>query len=275
MGREAFKTSSGLLDNYDFWSSEAWFAKDSRFGGGRDPLLHIRGQAIIDGEVVNEEETLLYGCGQGWEINNGGQSVSHPSGKVNFSNASNLGKLLDALGALGDEPLDTMAEKGNPGDADVYVGIGVHIERKEYTFRDRETKQETKFEVPLPVAFLGFAETEEASAPAPAKASPAAKKAAPAKPAAPAAKKATAPAKKASAPVKKGATKPAPEPAEDDLRTAVVEYARIYDATEHAQFVDAVYDAEYFPRVEELQMDEELAAEVLDPDSSLWTEAHS
>lgn len=283
MGREAFKTTSGLLDDYDFWVESSWFAKDKRFGGGADPILHLRGQALIDDEVVNEEETLLFGCGQGWEITNGGQGVTHPSGKTNFTDASNIGKLLNALNDLGDEPLDTMATKGGPTDAEVFLGVGLHMERKPFSFKDKKTGETNTYEVPLPTAFLGFADTDEEATPAPAKkAAPGAAK----KAATPAAKKAAAPAKKAAAPaaptkkaageVKKGAAKPAPEPEpeESDLRADVVEYAKLYTADEHAAFVDAVYDAEYFPRADDLQLDEELAAEVLDPDSALWAEAH-
>lgn len=275
MGREAFKTASGLLDDYDLWVESAWFAKDKRFGGGKDPILHLRGQALIDDEVVNEEETLLYGCGQGWEITNGGQGVSHPSGKVQFTNNSNLGRLLDALDELGNEPLDTMAERGNPTDAEVYLGVGLHMERQQFTFKDKKTGESTQYEVPLPTTFLGFADADSA---APAKAASAPKKAAgtPAKKAAtPPAKKAAAPgAKKAGAPAKKGPAKKVEEPEEGNLRTDVVEYAKLYTADEHAQFVDAVYDADYFPRADELQQDEVLAAEVLDPDSQLWADAH-
>lgn len=274
MGREAFKTSSGLLDDYDFWVTESWYAKDKRFGGGADPILHLRGQALIDGEVVNEEETLLYGCGQGWEIQNGGQSVSHPTGKINFTEASNIGKLLNALNDLGAEPLDTLSERdATPLDAETFLGLGLHMERQQFSFKDKKTGETNTYEVPLPTAFLGFADADE---PAPKKAG-GAKKAAPAAKAAPASK-AAAPAKKAAAPAAKApASKAAPKPkpkAADDLRDAVVEYAKVYEADDHAVFVDAVYDPEYFPRAEELQLDEELAAEVLDPDSALWAEAH-
>lgn len=269
MGREAYKTTSGLLDDFDFWIAESWFATDKRFGGGRDPILHLRGQALIDGEVVDEEETLLYGCGQGWKVANGGQAVTHTAGKTNFTDASNIGKFLDALDELGDEPLDTLGERGSPTDAEVYLGIGLHMERKEFTFKDRKTGETTTYEVALPTAFLGFADSE-APAAAPAKPSGAPKKATGA------AKKATAPAKKAaptaSAPAKAPAKKKAAT--ENDLRAAVVEYAAVYEATEHAEFVDAVYDPEYFNRVAELNQDEQLAAEILDPESELWAEAH-
>lgn len=275
MGREAYKTSSGLLDDYDFWVESAWFAKDKRFGGGKDPILHLRGQALIDDEVVNEEETLLYGCGAGWEITAGGQGVTHPSGKTNFTDASNIGKLLNALDDLGAEPLDTMAEKGNPTDAEVYLGVGLHMERQQFSFKDKKTGESNTYEVPLPTSFLGFADADEEK---PAKVAPgAAKKAATpaAKKAAAPAKKATpAPAKKAAGAVKKGPAKKEAEPEGDDLRDAIVEYAKMYEVGEHAAFVDAVYDEEYFPRADELQQDEVLAAEVLDPDSALWAEAH-
>lgn len=267
MGREAYKTTSGLLDDFDFWIGESWFATDKRFGGGRDPILHLRGQALIDGEVVNEEETLLYGCGQGWKTANGGQAVTHTAGKTNFTDASNIGKFLDALDSLGDEPLDTLGERGAPTDAEVYLGIGLHMERKDFDFKDRKTGESTTYQVALPTAFLGFAD-QEAPAAAPAKASGAAKKATGA------AKKATAPAKKAAAPAAASAPVKKKAPAANDLRAAVVEYAKIYDATEHASFVDAVYDPEYFDRVPELNQDEQLAAEILDPESELWAEAH-
>ena len=55
------------------------------------------------------------------------------------------------------------------------------------------------------------------------------------------------------------------------LRKAVIEFASEFE--DHADFIDAVFDAGEFDRADELQDDEELSNEVLDPDGDLWAEA--
>lgn len=59
-----------------------------------------------------------------------------------------------------------------------------------------------------------------------------------------------------------------------NLRSDIIEFAGEFDGDEHDDFVDQVLDAAVFNDAEKIEDDDELHAEVLDPDSELWSEAH-
>lgn len=256
-----WKTTSGLLDDFDIDVNEAFFGTNPKFkdrDGNLITLLHLRGPASQEDEngemtVVDEEQTLLYGTGPGWEIQEGGQSVAK-AGSDNFSNQSSIGRLVDAVIALGPEVAVQITGRGHPREAATWEGTRWHMQRKPFEFKDRNSGQMNKYEVVLPTAYLGL--VEEA---APAKAG--GKKAtAGTKKAAPAAKAAPAPKKKA-----------APAASDNGLRAAIVSWANEYEFEDHGQFVNTVLNADYFPRADELREDEELSDEVLNPDSELVT----
>lgn len=257
----SWKTSSGLLDDFDFSIEEAWFGTHEKFPD--TTLLSLRGIAEqeVDGElvVVDDEHTLLYSLGDGWEIANGGREATHTAGRTTFTNNSNMGRLIDAVVALGGEALKELASRGESYEADTWQGLRFHIDRKQFSYRDRETQEQRQYEVPLPSEFLGTFDPEEE-----------------AKPKAKAAGKSRSRAKAKAEPAEEEAEAPAPKrrrkkSGDSALFTALVAFASEYE--DHSDFVEDVFDADEFDQVEELQADEELAADVLDEDGRVWTES--
>ena len=236
----SWKTGSGLLDDYDFHIEEAWFGTNEKFGDS--VLLNLRGPAFQDGEEVEDEHTILLSCGDGWTPGKGGTVATHSAGKSNFTKNSNIGRFIDSLVALGDDVIDELQGRGETYQADTWMGLQLHIERQEFSYTDRKTKETRTYEVPLPTDFLGVGEAE---------------KKAPAKKAA--AKKA--PAKRRARTKKSG----------DDLRDAVMTFAAQWE--EHSDFLEAVYDESEFSRAGELEDNEDLAAEILDDEGDLWTKS--
>ena len=246
----SWQTSSGLLDDFDFKAEEAWFDTHPKMGDSL--LLHLRGEAYEEGELVDDEHLLLFSCGDGWKAGKGGQIATHPAGKDTFSNSSNIGKLIDALVGLGPDVVEELSSRGESYEAETWQGINMHIVRKTFSFKDRQTGEERTYEVPLPTEFHGFGEAEEEEE----------------KP-----KKGKAKGKGKKAPAKGKAKGKSKAKKGNGLRDAVIEFASEYD--DHGEFVADVFDEEIFDRAEELTEDEELSAEVLDEDSELWDAAQS
>src|SRR3990172_7810208 len=215
---------------------------------------------------VDEEHSALYSCGEGWEIQDGGQSVAHTGGKDQFNNSSNIGRLIDAIVKLGDEAVTEITSRGDPTNAEIFVGLRFHMERIPYTIKDRVTKLPVERDVLLPTAYLGLIDQEEgkkgkAVGKAVTKATP---RATPKAAAPKSTDKAAAPKATPKAPPKKKGT-------EDDLRAQIVTWGAEYAFADHTQLVETVFDSDYFPGADALREDDQLTAEVLDPESELVT----
>lgn len=259
---DSWKTTSGLLDDFDHEWAEVWFGTDARFGEGKTLLLVARGPAYVDGEVADEEHTLFYSCGDGWKEAKGGREAKHASGKTSFTDNSNIGKLIDRLVELGPDIIKELKGRGETYQADTFEGLKFHMERKKYQFKNRKTGEASEYEVVLPTDYLGT--IEDAGS----------KKTTTRKPAASTStddddEEATAkPAKPSGVTKKAGGAKVAPK---ESLRDAVVKFAVPYE--EHASFVTDVMDPDVFPRADEIQNDEELANDILDEDGQVWADA--
>lgn len=236
----SWKTSSGLLDDYDHVWEEVWFGTDDRFGGGKTVLLNVRGPAYQEGEMVDEEVHNLYSCGDGWKVAKGGEETTHPTRNGVFTAQSNMGRLIDAVLELGDDVIEEISSRGDTFQAETWRGLKFHIERKTFHYKDRETGEDRSYEVPLPTEYLGVGGEEEDKPKGSAKSKG-----------------------KSSGTRRRKKTK--------DLRDEVVEFASEFE--DHGDFLDAVFDADEFERADEVQEDEELSNEVLDPDSELWAES--
>lgn len=268
----SWKTGSGLLDDFVMTIEEAWFGTNEKFGDA--VLLNVRGFAEQENEegnleVVDDEHTLLYSCGDGWEVAKGGREANHAAGKTTFIKNTNMGRLIDAVVGLGGDVVKEMGSRGDTFEADTWEGLVFHIERKQFSYKDRETEEVISYEVPLPVDFIGVYESEEEEKP---KAKGKAKS-------------------KGRGTGSKTKAKAEPEPEEDaddepeekpkakgrgrkkkvTLREAVTTFAGDYE--DHADFLEEVFDPDVFDRAEELQEDEELSAEVLDEDGAVWVDS--
>lgn len=261
----SWKTTSGLLDDFDFTIEEAWFGVNERFGDAL--LLNLRGIAEQEGEVVDEEHTLLYSTGDGWEAGKGGREAQHGAGRTTFVNNTNIGRLIDAIVALGDDVIEVLSSRGETYEADTWEGLRFHIERKQFSYRNRETGEQVTYEVPLPTDFLGEAEAgEETPKKAPAKKGTTGTRKSRAKK-----EPESEPEPEEEAPAKKP-RKPRAKKGNAALRSAILFEAGEYEFDDHADFVEWAFDPEQFTQAEDLQADEELSAEALDEDGNLWQE---
>jgi hypothetical protein len=263
---KSFETTSGLLDEYEMTLSEVWFGKDPNYQEGKATLFIIRGEAELDGEVVDDEKQVFYSLGDGWEPDNDGDSAAHNAGKTQFNASSNMGKFIAAVVETGKDAIAELESRGTEAfEASTWQGLRFLFHRKRFTFKDRVTGEEREYHVELPVEFLGA----EGSG---------GKKKAAAKPAAKSTARRT---RKAPAKDDEGAEEAAParrrrttKPKVDaKLRAAVVEFAAEWE--DHADFMNAVLDADEFDQADALQEseNEELLNDILDESGSVWTES--
>lgn len=255
---------------------EAWFAKDDRPNvTNPGTVLKLRGEAIIEGEVVDPEQTIMYGLGDGWKPAKNGRQADNEAGKMVFNKNSNMGRFVSALIEL-DGLKETMEERGyQPFHADAFQGLNLHFMRREFSFTDRQTKETNTYEVVLPTAFNGEEEVGGAD-----HSSDKGQVVAPA---------AGGRGRKAKA-VEEAAETPKAEPSKSPgrgrraasggaksdntaLKNAITMFAADFEDTAHAEFVSAAFDTndpDAFPQADELAADAELSADVLDQNGAIW-----
>lgn len=256
---------SGLLD--DFWMTigSAWFGTDPGYGGGKNVILKLQGEAEIDDEVVEPEHTMFFSVGDGWNAVKNGREVSHSAGKLKFNRQSNAGKLVQAVLDIPDA-LAAFKERGyDPTEADAWEGARFHFENKTFKMKDRDTKEEREYDVSLPTEFAGFVDNEEEAKPATARGRRAKAQA-----------DASTPPAAAAAPSGGGRRKRGGGAATADnaaLKNAVIEFAADWEDDAHSDFVTAVFNPKEFPQAEDLQNDQELSNDVLDVAGEIWTKS--
>lgn len=252
----SWKTSSTLLDDFTLEIEEAFFDKDKEYDR---VTLNLRGPALQDGEVVDEEHLLKYSLGDGWEPKKNGEIATHKAGKDTFTNASSMGKLIDSIVGLGKEVIEELQTRGETYEAETWRNLRLHFVRKEYSFKDRESGEERTYEVPLATEYLGTLDEDSPE------------KKAPAKKATPKSRAKKAPAKEAAKAPAKGRGRAKKATAEVDLKAAVMEFAANYE--DHAEFLSDVFDPELFEHAELLRADEELSVDVMDEEGEIWVDS--
>ena len=152
---DPFTPETGLIDDFDFTITSAFFTTDSAYNDGETLLLKL------EGETDNAElpETILqYSCGNGWEAADGGKVAVREDGKRRrFNQQSGVWKLVEAAINCGAE--DALRKRGTPMEASMWVGLRFHIKRVEQGEGQYKTTR------PLPVQFLGEVGEGQASAP--------------------------------------------------------------------------------------------------------------
>lgn len=232
----SWSTESGLLDDFDFVVEEAWFGADEENDDERI-FLFLRGAAVDNEGEEHEDHQERYSTGKDWEVVEDGEEVENVAGRTKFNQNGGIGRLINALVALGEDEAKYLQDRGHPTEAATFVGLKMHllsgiVSEWKITEGPDEGKM-AKWYLNLPTSLN--IKTK--------------KKAAKRKPAA-----------------KGGAS--------TKLRKSVIEFASEFDENEHDEFVDQVLDDSVFDDADNIESDEELHAEVLDPDSKLWATAH-
>jgi hypothetical protein len=241
MGFDPFKLESGLLDNADVTFTDAEFT--NRLDSFDPTKLELHLTTLVEGDDGGEQ-VLFFGCGDGWEATDKGQSAVREDGKErSFHVNTKVGELFKSIISLMDD--DKALDKelrgrlkdypNGPREAGFWKGLKFHLERE-----DRKGGGEVgDYQVLVATAFNGV------------------KGGAKAGPAKGAAKKAAAP--KAAPKAEGGVT--------DAIRAALDEIA---DASaDHDSFMEAA-----LAQVPEASTDDAVKAAIMDDgEGSIWQDA--
>jgi hypothetical protein len=123
--KDSWDLDSGLPDDFDFHITGASFGYRQEYMDGEVPLL------IWEGESPDEDvESIIWPCGQGWEVVKGGAEVQHPK-RNRFVKTSMMGKLISrVVSELGVD----MRSRGPATKAEVWKGLGFHLKREEIEY---------------------------------------------------------------------------------------------------------------------------------------------
>lgn len=123
--KDTWDLDSGLPDDFDFFITDASFGYREEYMNGEVPLL------IWQGESPDEDvESVIWPCGQGWEVTRGGAEVQHPK-RTRFVKTSMMGKLINrVVNELGFD----MRSRGRATEAKVWKGLGFHLKREEIEY---------------------------------------------------------------------------------------------------------------------------------------------
>jgi len=123
--KDSWDLDSGLPDDFDFHITGASFGYRQEYMDGEVPLL------IWEGESPDEDvESIIWPCGQGWEVVKGGAEVQHPK-RNRFVKTSMMGKLISrVVSELGVD----MRGRGPATKAEVWKGLGFHLKREEIEY---------------------------------------------------------------------------------------------------------------------------------------------
>lgn len=140
--------------------TEAQFVTDPQYGDGEVYLAEwtVRVDECDDPEWKGEEHVERWAVGKGWESNDRGKTVEHPSGKKRFHAQSYYGRIVAAVlgkGAGFEADLGGVAkvlqERGNPAKAAIWEGLAFEFDRAEFDFGG-EIGVKTHL---MPVKFVG------------------------------------------------------------------------------------------------------------------------
>ena len=250
MGKEdtfdPWDTSTGLLDNFDFKVDRAWFGEVEDSDSDR-LYLFIEGTAVDDEDEEYEDHTERYSLGKGWEVIDDGDEVETASRNGVFNQSTGIGHLILSLKALGEEETEYITDRGRPTKAKTFKGLRMHMVGRVVSEWEDVNNPGTmiRWSLNLPTTL----KMKKGKKKGKGKSSPSRK----------------------SSPSK---SKSSSKSGSKELRGEVVEFAGEFENDEHDDFVNQVLDDDIFPKADKITDNDELHAEVLDPDSDLWEEAH-
>lgn len=140
---------SGLLDDFDFWITDAKFGRDANYNNGQTVQLFLKGKAFKDEVLVNEEYEERFNLPPGWDSMDDGLTVNHETAE-NFNRNSGVARLFLRTSEAAPELVDFWVEQGfEPQDSSIWLGCGFHM--KEMTDGEGQYKSTKRW----PVSYLG------------------------------------------------------------------------------------------------------------------------
>ena len=160
MGREAFTTESGGLDDYVFTVTDAYFAVVPGYRDGTDWFLHWVGTTDSEGQPIMDRDGYhpSWRLGDGWESVDGGKTVKHPIETKQFNSQGPMGELTDRIAVITDgaDPDPLFGDAIDPRYSEWYVGMSFRIVQEDRTYNIDGVERKSRR--PLPTEYLGMGE---------------------------------------------------------------------------------------------------------------------
>ena len=159
MGGFSTNFDTGLLDDYDFTVTRAWFEGSEMYDG---VSLKLEGTTdSLDLPVI----TLYFSCGKAWSTKDGGKTIVHTSGKDGKNFNANVAYAKVIRRCLEDFNIgDLLNSRGNPWTAETWVGLRFHINNEVMEYgKDSGIDPKSKA---MPSAFLGVVDDAAVDSPA-------------------------------------------------------------------------------------------------------------
>lgn len=133
---DVFKLSSGLTDDVDVTFRDPVFRVDPEYNNGQTLFLDV---TLVEHGDDGGEHQERFGCGKGWETNDGGKTATREDGReTTFNKNSKIGRLIGSLvGVMDKDPNAAKAIQGRvkevedgPYAAAFWKGMQGHLMRE-------------------------------------------------------------------------------------------------------------------------------------------------
>ena len=141
-----WETIEGLDDDFDFYIEAPYFGFMKEYMEGEQALLIWQGSS-----PDTDTSRVIWPIGKGWEVVDSGARVTHEK-REKFIKSSMYGKLINRV--TSDLRVD-MGKRGKPTDAEVWKGLGFHLNREEIKYEGLLEDRGGKTIHLMPTAFLG------------------------------------------------------------------------------------------------------------------------
>lgn len=112
---------------------DAVFERKAEFGDNMCLVLEL------DSDAEKPEKTIILSCGAGWESDDNGKSVTHPSRGM-FTKNSSVGIFYDAIKEL--DGAEEMFGDESPMVASTWTRLEGHFKQTDFNYTDRDTGKE-------------------------------------------------------------------------------------------------------------------------------------
>lgn len=132
-----WEVESGFKDDFVVRVDSPYFELNEQYNSLN---LHLVGTDLEDPE--GDVQTLYYGCGTGWESEDGG--IATHIKRENFTKQSKVGRLIERISEIVSEDSNlakAFESIGKPTEAGSWMNLVFHMvaEEKEYSLKDRDT----------------------------------------------------------------------------------------------------------------------------------------
>lgn len=127
--KDPWETGTGMADDFDGTITEPFFGVDEKYNA--EAVLFCATLVDENGEEIT---TLKYSVGDGWETNNDGTEIMHPS-KAQINKGSRFGYFIDRLAKPATEKAPNDKRLESPAGMDKGLGMGAVLRERGTPFQ--------------------------------------------------------------------------------------------------------------------------------------------